>query len=812
MNFPKPLLVTMWAIAFTGASAPAAFAQSGQTHRFSIPAKPLPSALVDFALQAGISVGTEEARRCRPNGNALLGQYTVRQGLDRLLAGTGCTYRLIDAQTVRIVRERFSLRAPQPVAPPPTPSMPPTPPETTELGELIVTSTKRSIGLDRAPYAVSAVDGASLAETASVNTEDLARRIAGLTVTNLGPGRNKLFVRGLSDGALTGRTQATVGLYFDDVRTTYNAPDPDLRLVDIERVELLRGPQGSLYGAGSIGGVLQVITKQPDLENRSGWISVGGEATSGGSAGGVIEGGFNVPIIRDVVALRVVAYREVLGGFMEDQNLGLADVDDTHRQGLRASLRWDISPNWSAGAGFIAQTLNTDDTHYADGTGGATVRSLFLQEPHRNDFDEAHLRLQGDLGWAVLKGTTAFQAHELESRYDATLALPQFSSTASGPAPFDEASDTEALVSEVTLASPTGWRIDWLGGLFSSKFGQSTTSELFSASGARLYGEAREDDIDEYAAYGEATWRITPWLNVTAGGRYFQLSVETKSAVEEPAAPATLFDGKRTEHGFAPKIVVRYEPSRDLVFYIEAAEGYRAGGFNTGGRVGQAFPMPGAGPQPNRLFTGDELTNVEAGARVGLFDNRLRVRAALFQAHWENIQTDQLLPSGLPFTANIGNGHNRGVELEAIYRSGGLRLDANLLVSDPELDSASPDFPHLAGKSLPGVPRILAGAAARYEWDADRAMSRFVSAETSYVGPSVLTFDAATSREMGRYWTTKVAAGLISDRWRFTAYVENLFDSRGDTFAYGNPFSLRMTDQGTPQRPLTVGLILGRTF
>lgn len=365
---------------------------------------------------------------------------------------------------------------------------------------------------------------------------------------------------------------------------------------------------------------------------------------------------------------------------------------------MRLTGLWRVNSRWTLDAGVIAQTLHTDDTHYADAGLPERTRSLFLREPHRNDFDEAHLKLGADFGWATLKVTSAAQTHEVSSRYDATLARPQFNAMPGVPSPFDEESLTEAVVSEITLASPTGGRIEWLTGLFSSEFSQTNTSQLSDGlGGPSLYREVRDDDIDEYAIYGEATWRIWRALSVTAGGRYFELAVETESTVNEPGFGAATFAGRRTEHGFAPKILIRYEPSDRMVFYAQVAEGYRAGGFNTGGRIGQAFPEAGQGSQPLRQFTGDELTNIEAGARLHFLGGRLRVRAALFEAHWENIQTDQLLPSGLPFTANIGDGHNRGLEVEVVYRQGGLRLDGNLLIGDPELDRAEPDFLALAG-------------------------------------------------------------------------------------------------------------------
>ncbi|KAK0340493.1 hypothetical protein LTR94_030282, partial [Friedmanniomyces endolithicus] len=179
-----------------------------------------------------------------------------------MLAGTECDFRRIDASTFLIVRRAAPARPPAAAAPARTTvaTLPPI-----DLDAVVVTATKRDMALSGAPYALSALDGAAFDAAARRNTAALTTRLAGLTVTNLGPGRNKLFVRGLADSALTGQTQAMVGLYLDDTRLTYDAPDPDLRLVDLERVELLRGPQGTLYGAGSIGGVLKLVSREPEL-------------------------------------------------------------------------------------------------------------------------------------------------------------------------------------------------------------------------------------------------------------------------------------------------------------------------------------------------------------------------------------------------------------------------------------------------------------------------------------------------------------------------------------------------------------------
>lgn len=787
------------------ALAPLSAAHAAETHVFDVAAQPLREALVNFALQADVSISTQSGVRCAARSRAVRGRMTTAQGLARLLQGSGCTFRMVDPTTVQIV----SQAPPRPA--PARQSRPPAAEEPVTVRDVLVTATKRTIGLARAPYAISSVDGGDLAEAGQADMADVAGRVAGLTFTNLGPGRNKIFVRGLSDGALTGRTQSTVGLYLDDTRLTYNAPDPDLRLVDIERVELLRGPQGSLYGAGSIGGILQVVTRAPDLHERSGWVSVEGSATTGGDPGGVVEGGVNMPLIADRLAVRLVGYRESAGGYVDDVALGLRNIDQTTRQGGRIALRFRYNPRWSVSAGFAAQTIHSDDTHYAQESLGGLRRANALREPHRNDFDASFLTVEGDFGWARLKANASLQSHGLDSTYDATLARSYFASAGVGPVAYLEAIGNKASVSEITLSSPADRRLSWIAGVFLSEY-TSTLDASLAGSGPALYREARRDHIDETALYGEATWRATDRFSLTAGGRLFRLGDETSSEVAEPAlGTSTAFDGRARETGFAPKLVASFEASDELLIYAQAAEGYRAGGYNTSGGTAQVFGAPG-GAQPFRRFTSDELWNYEAGARLRLLGEALRLRAAVFRAQWRNIQADQLLPSGLPFTANLGDGHNMGVEVEAAYQGGPWRLEANALFNDPELQTANAGVPVPQDRSLPGVARLQLGALARYETKIGASMRGVVSLEASYVGSSQLTFDTATAPTMGDYWTTRLSGALFADRWTLKGWVENLLNADGDTFAYGNPFNLRVTPQATPQHPLTVGLALSRSF
>jgi iron complex outermembrane receptor protein len=213
-------------------------------------ARPLEQALVVFGRQAGVSVGLRDPGRCGPTSRAVVGTYTAATALGRLLPGARCDFVALDAHAFSIVPRS----GPVPAERPAPATAPPNDAETSEvLLDVVVTTTRRPSLVSQTPASISVVQSGSLGAGRAEGLSDLAPEFAGVTVTNLGPGRNKVLVRGLSDGAFTGRTQSTVGLYLDDIPITYNTPDPDLRLVDVERVELMRGPQGPLYGVGSMG-------------------------------------------------------------------------------------------------------------------------------------------------------------------------------------------------------------------------------------------------------------------------------------------------------------------------------------------------------------------------------------------------------------------------------------------------------------------------------------------------------------------------------------------------------------------------------
>jgi len=775
-------------------------ARAGEPASFAIPAGPLKAAATAFALQGRVSIDLGVVRECGLSPG-FFGRADPDAALKALLRGTGCEARLVAPRAYKIL--------PSAAPPPRAPAAPAfqdraeAPPP---LSELVIVATRRLALADRLAYSVSALDERAAAAQGVHDAGDLALTVPSMTVTNLGPGRDKVILRGLSDGPLTGQTQSMVGIYLDDVRLTYNAPDPDLLMVDMGQVEVLRGPQGALYGAGSLGGVLQLTTHRPDPEAFDAWTSLSASATHGGKAGGLASAMINMPLLEGRAAARLVGYVERQGGYIDDLGQGRSDVNGARRSGVRLSAQVQLGTDWTAEAGVTSQAINSKDTQYAERDVGPYARRGRIAEPHDNDFLEVHVGARGAFLGQDAKLTLAAVRHDLSSRYDASAAPPVPVPLGAATA-FDDSDHVGAVVAEASLASrPAGW-IQWQVGAFLARTRQGRDGVIVLADqpATPLARERRRDVLGEAALFGEAIGDLGRGWSLTLGGRLFATRSEASSHATAGGASA-LFRDAQSYVGFAPKVVVSFAPSASTLVYVQAAEGYRSGGFNTAVIPSQAFDT--AGGEPQRRYGGDELWSYEAGVKTSWMGGRLRLRAASFLASWKDIQSDQLLPSGLPYTANLGDGRDIGLEFEGSYVNDGLRLNANFLLDNPELETVNAAFPGRKDFGLAGVPKGSASLAASYAWSVGRGWRASADARAAYVGHSRLSFDGATAPSMGGYATTRLAARLWSDRLSLGLAADNLFDSAGDTFAYGNPFTVRLSRQSTPQRPRTISLEL----
>ena len=350
-----------WAAAAAARVALAA-APPAEARSFDIAPGPLGEVIAAIGVQARITIAILDPELASHRSPGVKGDVSVRAALDRALRGTGAEAVFYDRATVRIIRSR---PRPKP-SPRPKPRPPKLPATEAPPVEIIVSATKQTMHLDNFPGTAKIIDleAGRLARKAGDGTAAIAALQPTLTTTNLGRGRNKLFVRGIADSSFNGPTQATVGQYLGDVRLTYNAPDPDLNLYDLERVEILAGPQGTLYGAGSIGGIVRLVPNTPDSTAAYASASAGLSATRFGGIGGDAAAMANLPILKGQAAVRLVVHGGRDAGYIDDPSRGLRDINSGRNFGQRLLVRIDDIAGWTIDLGGVHHRVETDDGQY----------------------------------------------------------------------------------------------------------------------------------------------------------------------------------------------------------------------------------------------------------------------------------------------------------------------------------------------------------------------------------------------------------------------------------------------------------------
>ncbi|MEP6907714.1 MAG: TonB-dependent receptor plug domain-containing protein, partial [Pseudoxanthomonas sp.] len=354
----------------------------------------------------------------------------------------------------------------------------------TQLGTVVVTATKRSESLQKVPMAISALTNDDIERQHLQNFADYAASVPGLSAVGAGPGQTELSIRGIASGSA--QAVASVGTYVDE--TPYGSSSayavgaaltPDIDPSDLQRVEVLRGPQGTLYGAGALGGVVRFITTPPDTQSFDGRLQVGGSSVSGGGNGFDVHGMVNLPLVADQLALRVNAYHTTAPGFIDDAGLGKKNVNQSNVTGTRASLLWTPTEKTSLRLTAVAENLNSEGNPPV-ALDPTTLKPVYGDLQQRNaalgaDTLVAHYRLynatlKSDFGWAKLTSSTSYSTLDAVINVDATALLNLSFFTAPNGHPLSTLEQEPVQQSKVTqefrLASPDDQTVTWLGGLF----------------------------------------------------------------------------------------------------------------------------------------------------------------------------------------------------------------------------------------------------------------------------------------------------------------------------------------------------------
>ncbi|TCP31827.1 TonB-dependent receptor [Sphingomonas sp. BK235] len=782
--------------------APAA----AQTVWLDLPAAPLGEQVIALGRAARVSVVVPDPALWRRRVPALRGRYDAAGALAAIARVAGARAEPLGAAGWRLVPA-----APRPararVTPPPTPLPPPPPP-----ADVIVTASKRDTPRDRFAGDTHRVDGATLALGGVGGTERLTQRLASVASTYLGAGRNKLFIRGIADSSFTGPTQATVGQYLGDLRLSYNAPDPDLRLADLAAVEVLEGPQGTLYGAGSLGGLIRLVPNAPDLAASYGSATLGGALTAHGAPGVDAQATLNLPLVGDRLGLRLVGTAASEGGYIDKPARGRDDVNRTRIHGGRAAALLRLGDGWSAELIAVGQRIRGADSQYADRAAPPLTRDAAVAEGFGADFAQGQLVLDGRLGAVRLRSTTGVTAHDLTERYDAT-------PPGGAPRLFAQANRTRMTANETRLwqAAPDG--SGWLAG-FSYVANDTRLRRLFGAPDALAPTTGVTNRVDETTVYGEAGVRLLPGLLTSAGLRVTRsvLSGAGEDLALFARADARAASARRAQTIALPAAaaVIDLAPATNL--FLRYQQGFRPGGIAIDGDF-------------VRRFRNDRVATIEAGLRRGR-PRRDRFDAAITVARtaWHDIQADFIDPSGLPTTANVGDGRLWTVEANAgAMPLPGLRLEAAATFNDSVIDEPAYDLviALAAGggggdlalaraevlarlRQIPNIARVTARLGAGYEGVvAGRALT--LDGWLRYVGRSRLGVGPVLGQAQGDYVDTGLTARLRFGAVALSAGVTNLLDVRGNRFALGTPF-VTGRDQVTPLRPRTLRIGVDAAF
>lgn len=773
----------------------------------------LGEAAIALGRQTGASIGMSDQSLAQLPTPAVRGTLSIDSALKALLKGTGARAKRVGPAGWRIVRAPSSPRPPAPApilaAIAPAPDQP--------QADIIVTASKRDTPLARYAGVVETLDSNlfSTAEAAG-GTAALLSRVASLSSTHAGAGRNKLFIRAIADSGVAGPTQATTGQYLGDMRLNYAAPDPDLKLYDVGRVEVLEGPQGTLYGAGSLGGIIRIMPNAPNLGEWGGQLSAGLSATQRGEPGADLSGTINIPLVAEKVALRLVGYGVRDGGYIDDLRRNRDDVNRVQTWGGRAALRFAPDADWTIDLNGVYQHIDGEDAQYASRSVGRLERASAVAQPYASDYLLGNVRIERQ--WDTLRfvSSTGYVRHHLDESYDAT--QPE-----GFPALFTQRNHVDIFSTENRIVRDMDNGLGWILGASylqsSSELHRSLTgfgtlgtaiAEPVIIPGVPIYGRGIpaaatgvRNSVREATLFGEASFEPVRGLIATVGGRLTNSrlsgrALDAVTALSTADLARAEAQADRDETIFLPSASILTDALGDVTLYARFQQGFRPGGL-------------AVDDQRVRRFQNDRISTVELGARKGVPGrDRFAASANLAWTDWRNIQADVTDRIGLPTTANIGDGRIYTVEARVVLRPvAPLTLDASIIYNDSRLTQPAAFLRTLsfAGRSLdlPNVANL--GGRMGIDWRAEIGDGGMLhlSGSARYVGKSRLGVGPILGQTQGDYVDTSLAANLRWGAVQYSLSLTNLLNSNGNRFSLGTPFDLN-TDYYTPLRPRTVRL------
>jgi len=720
-------------------------------------------------------------------------------------------------------------------------------PSGSDQNAIIITAEKRPQLLIDVPQSVSVVSGASLETQHASSFQDYLKLVPGLQLNQDTPGEGRLIVRGVN----TGGVASTVSVYVDE--TPFGSSSGlvngavlagDFDTFDVDRIEVLRGPQGTLYGASSLGGVLRFVTAEPSTKGFEARGRVGIESVKGGDLGYNANAVVNVPL-GSTLAFRASGLYRKDGGFIDSIGTGGSDlaknINDDKVYGGRASLLFKPSDAVSVRLTAIGQNVDVDASTLIEAD-PVTLKPLhgLSQSQFVPQFSNLHYRIYNatgdfDLGFAKLTSSTSFSKQNQKLRADLTFLspilagfptfLPPPAPATFGPNEFFEPQKTNLskFTQEVRLAGQTSFA-DWLvGGFYTHEKGlieqDLVTVEpgtmtvkpppaVFGPTWAHLELHSKYKEI---AGFADATVHLTQQFDVQFGGRYSKNDQSAHQFSEGPFAGDADFTNKSSEHVFTYSVAPKYKVNPNTTVYARVSKGFRPGGPNV--------IAPNAPSSVPRTFHSDSVVSYELGVKAQSADHRFSIDAAAFHIKWTDIQLfTTVIANGIPFGVNInGSGaKSDGLELTTTVRPvPGLDLSLNGAYTNARLtDDTPPEVGGFKGDKLPFTPKLSVGLNGDYHWQLTSSARAHIGASLRYLSGQTAAYDAdfvaahGRQRHVDPYSIIDLNAGVDFGHFNLQAYVKNLNNSHGVTSTSA------VTANGVPIFPggaIGTGIIRSRT-
>lgn len=650
-----------------------------------------------------------------------------------------------------------------------------------QLETIIVTATKRAEKSRDVPMSLTAVGGDTLARLQEVNFADYAQTIPGMVMVAADPGHTQLALRGIE----TEGTGATIGMYLDE--TPYGSSSalanglvmtPNLDTFDMERIEVLRGPQGTLYGANTLGGLLKFVTRPPDPRAFDDEVELGVDrvAHSAGT-GWSTKGMVNLPLAAGL-ALRIDGYRWTQPGFIDDPTQGRQDINGSGEKGGRASLLWNEIRDLSVRLTAYTQDLTLDGTNGVDVTmvpSAATASGERVDlAPLYGDLEQGRAATEAstvryrlynatvnwNLGWAGLASSTSYGTFDSSAIEDGTALYGTLIRPVLGE---------HRITQELRLTSPSDRTLEWLLGFYYNHENAQLHQDLVATPAGAPVGFVQVSSAyRETAGFADLTYHFSPAFDLSLGGRWAR---NEQHALEFGLASA---GGDSSEGVFTWSVAPSWHVTRRTMLYVRIAKGYQPGGPN--------LLPPNPPPDIPATFRSDTLVNYEAGVKTEQLDGRLALDADVFDIKWRGIQLLTVVDN-FGVNGNGGSADSRGLEGDLSWmpvdrltlRLGGAYTRARLTSNtDPILVGA------LSGEPLPYIPDWSGSASADYTFYRAGGVSAFAGAGWRYTGVREAGFDPALGRtRLPADSEFDLHAGAARGRWQLEIYARNISGERG---------------------------------